>query len=91
MSTTPATATTASAVSPTAPRTLQTCCGAHIVHDGLSDVSYVLLPLLAGFAMTWVLRAMGMDPLPPETTGATGATGETPTGQASASADEKKS
>ena len=47
MSTTPATATTASAVSPTAPRTLQTCCGAHIVHDGLSDVSYVLLPLLA--------------------------------------------
>ena len=48
-------------------------------------------PLLAGFAMTWVLRAMGMDPLPPETTGATGATGETPAGQASASADEKKS
>ena len=31
----------------TARRTLQTCCGAHIVHDGLSDVSYVLLPLLA--------------------------------------------
>jgi FSR family fosmidomycin resistance protein-like MFS transporter len=31
----------------TAPRTLKTCCGAHIVHDGLSDVSYVLLPLLA--------------------------------------------
>jgi FSR family fosmidomycin resistance protein-like MFS transporter len=30
-----------------AKRTLQTCCGAHIVHDGLSDVSYVLLPLLA--------------------------------------------
>jgi len=28
-------------------RTLQTCCGTHIVHDGLSDVSYVLLPLLA--------------------------------------------
>lgn len=28
-------------------RTLQTCCGAHIVHDGFSDVSYVLLPLLA--------------------------------------------
>ena len=27
-------------------RTLKTCCGAHIVHDGLSDVSYVLLPLL---------------------------------------------
>ncbi len=31
----------------TASRTLKTCCGAHIVHDGLSDVSYVLLPLLA--------------------------------------------
>ena len=30
-----------------AKRTLQTCCGVHIVHDGLSDVSYVLLPLLA--------------------------------------------
>jgi FSR family fosmidomycin resistance protein-like MFS transporter len=34
---------------PAAPssRTLKTCCGVHIVHDGLSDVSYVLLPLLA--------------------------------------------
>jgi MFS transporter, FSR family, fosmidomycin resistance protein len=32
---------------PNARRTLQTCCGVHIVHDGLSDVSYVLLPLLA--------------------------------------------
>ncbi len=30
-----------------ASRTLKTCCGTHIVHDGLSDVSYVLLPLLA--------------------------------------------
>ena len=28
-------------------RTLKTCCGVHSVHDGLSDVSYVLLPLLA--------------------------------------------
>ncbi|MEQ1774296.1 MAG: MFS transporter [Burkholderiales bacterium] len=28
-------------------RTLKTCCGVHVVHDGLSDVSYVLLPLLA--------------------------------------------
>lgn len=28
-------------------RTLKTCCGVHIIHDGLSDVSYVLLPLLA--------------------------------------------
>src|SRR5689334_16273578 len=28
-------------------RALATCCGAHVVHDGYSDVSYVLLPLLA--------------------------------------------
>jgi MFS transporter, FSR family, fosmidomycin resistance protein len=28
-------------------RTLATCCGAHVIHDGFSDVSYVLLPLLA--------------------------------------------
>jgi MFS family permease len=28
-------------------RTLATCCTAHIVHDGFSDVTYVLLPLLA--------------------------------------------
>ena len=28
-------------------RTLATCCATHILHDGLSDVSYVLLPLLA--------------------------------------------
>jgi MFS family permease len=28
-------------------RTLATCCAAHTLHDGLSDVSYVLLPLLA--------------------------------------------
>lgn len=28
-------------------RTLKTCCTAHVVHDGLSDVSYVLLPMLA--------------------------------------------
>ena len=27
--------------------TLATCCTAHTVHDGLSDVTYVLLPLLA--------------------------------------------
>ncbi len=32
---------------PSPTRTLKTCCGVHIVHDGLSDVSYVLLPLLA--------------------------------------------
>lgn len=32
---------------PNPSRTLKTCCGAHVVHDGLSDVSYVLLPLLA--------------------------------------------
>ena len=28
-------------------RTLATCCAVHTVHDGLSDVTYVLLPLLA--------------------------------------------
>src|SRR3990172_2635795 len=28
-------------------RTLATCCAAHTLHDGLSDVTYVLLPLLA--------------------------------------------
>jgi MFS transporter, FSR family, fosmidomycin resistance protein len=28
-------------------RTLATCCAVHTLHDGLSDVSYVLLPLLA--------------------------------------------
>jgi FSR family fosmidomycin resistance protein-like MFS transporter len=28
-------------------RTLATCCAAHTLHDGLSDVSYVLLPILA--------------------------------------------
>ncbi|HEY1288003.1 MAG TPA: MFS transporter [Burkholderiales bacterium] len=28
-------------------RTLTACCAAHTLHDGLSDVSYVLLPLLA--------------------------------------------
>jgi MFS family permease len=28
-------------------RTLATCCAAHVVHDGFSDVTYVLLPLLA--------------------------------------------
>ena len=27
-------------------------------------------PLLAGFALAWALRAMGMDPAPDETTGA---------------------
>ncbi len=33
--------------SSTTTRTLKTTCGVHVVHDGLSDVSYVLLPLLA--------------------------------------------
>jgi MFS family permease len=28
-------------------RALSTCCAAHVVHDGFSDVTYVLLPLLA--------------------------------------------
>src|ERR1700741_648963 len=27
--------------------TLASCCTAHVVHDGFSDVTYVLLPLLA--------------------------------------------
>jgi MFS family permease len=30
-----------------AKRTLATCCTAHTLHDGLSDLTYVLLPLLA--------------------------------------------
>ena len=32
---------------PSPKRTLGTCCAAHTVHDGFSDVTYVLLPLLA--------------------------------------------
>ena len=32
---------------PSQKRTLATCCAAHGVHDGFSDVTYVLLPLLA--------------------------------------------
>jgi MFS family permease len=28
-------------------RTLATCCAAHTLHDGLSDITYVLLPVLA--------------------------------------------
>ena len=32
---------------PSQKRTLGTCCAAHVVHDGFSDVTYVLLPLLA--------------------------------------------
>ncbi len=32
-----------------AQRTLATCSGAHAVHDGLSDILYVLLPVLAQF------------------------------------------
>ena len=28
-------------------RSLASCCAAHTLHDGLSDVTYVLLPLLA--------------------------------------------
>ena len=44
-------------------------------------------PLLAGFAMAWVLRAMGMDPLPP-----TEVSGEQPPAQAQAPAvgEDKK-
>ena len=34
--------------------TLATCCAAHTLHDGLSDVSYVLLPILAqAFNSAW--------------------------------------
>src|ERR1700741_4492334 len=32
---------------PSQKRTLGSCCAAHVVHDGFSDVTYVLLPLLA--------------------------------------------
>lgn len=32
---------------PQSRRTLASCCAAHTLHDGLSDVTYVLLPLLA--------------------------------------------
>src|SRR5262245_55350994 len=40
-------------------RTLATCCAAHTLHDGLSDVTYVLLPLLAQtFGLT--LAQVGM-------------------------------
>jgi MFS transporter, FSR family, fosmidomycin resistance protein len=38
-------------------RTLATCCAAHTLHDGFSDVTYVLLPLLAqtfGLSLTQV-------------------------------------
>ncbi len=38
-------------------RTLATCCATHLLHDGLSDVTYVLLPLLAqtfGLSLTQV-------------------------------------
>jgi MFS family permease len=43
-------------------KTLATCCAAHTLHDGLSDVSYVLLPLLASafglsLAQVGVIRA----------------------------------
>src|SRR4051812_47239115 len=39
--------------------TLATCCAAHAVHDGFSDVTYVLLPLLAStFGLT--LAQVGM-------------------------------
>ena len=34
-------------MTPTPKRTLATCCTAHVMHDGLSDMSYVLLPMLA--------------------------------------------
>ncbi len=40
-------------------RTLVTCCAAHTLHDGLSDVSYVLLPILAQ-AFNLSLAQVGM-------------------------------
>ena len=45
---------------PTPPRrTLATCCAAHTLHDGLSDLTYVLLPLFAQtFGLT--LAQVGM-------------------------------
>jgi len=41
----------------TSKRALATCCAAHTLHDGLSDLTYVLLPLLAqtfGLSLTQV-------------------------------------
>jgi len=47
-------------VSRTSPkRTLATCCAAHTLHDGLSDISYVLLPILAQ-AFNLSLAQVGM-------------------------------
>lgn len=40
-------------------RTLVTCCAAHTLHDGLSDISYVLLPILAQ-AFNLSLAQVGM-------------------------------
>ena len=40
-------------------RTLATCCAAHTLHDGLSDISYVLLPILAQ-AFNLSLAQVGM-------------------------------
>ncbi len=39
--------------------TLATCCAAHTLHDGLSDISYVLLPILAQ-AFNLSLAQVGM-------------------------------
>ncbi len=47
-------------MAPTPPkRTLATCCAAHALHDGLSDISYVLLPILAQ-AFNLSLAQVGM-------------------------------
>lgn len=40
-------------------RTLANCCAAHTLHDGLSDISYVLLPILAQ-AFNLSLAQVGM-------------------------------
>src|SRR3990172_4533089 len=44
---------------PSSRRTLATCCATHTLHDGLSDVSYVLLPILAQ-AFNLSLAQVGM-------------------------------
>jgi len=41
-------------------RTLAICSAVHTLHDGLSDVTYVLLPLLANaFGLSLAIAALG--------------------------------
>ena len=47
-------------------RSLASCCAAHTLHDGLSDVTYVLLPLLAqtfGLTLAQVVKLASSDQL----------------------------